>query len=102
MSRFAIFVTIKLHPGKADEFKPHILANARAAVRDEPECHLFHVLQSEDDPDTIFFYEIYTSAESLDVHREQPHFKKFFEDANHMVAERTIQRLTVENPDNSA
>ena len=102
MSRFAIFVTIKLHPGKADEFKPHILANARAAVRDEPECHLFHVLQSEDDPDTIFFYEVYTSAESLDVHREQPHFKKFFEDANHMVAERTIQRVTVENPDNSA
>ena len=102
MTRFAIFVTIKLHPGKADEFKPHILANAHAAVRDEPDCHLFHVLQSEDDPDTIFFYEVYTSAESLDVHREQPHFKKFFEDANHMVAERTIQRLTVENPDNSA
>ncbi len=56
MSRFAIFVTIKLHPGKAEESKPHILANAQAAVRDEPDCHLFHVLQSEDDVDTFFFY----------------------------------------------
>ncbi|GMQ75676.1 MAG: hypothetical protein BMS9Abin01_0931 [Gammaproteobacteria bacterium] len=74
----------------------------RRAVRDEPECHLFHVRQSEDDPDTFFFYEVCTNAESLDVHREQPHFKKFLEDANHMVAERTIQRVTVQNPDNIA
>ena len=102
MTRFAIFVTIKLHPGKAEEFRPHILANAQAAVRDEPDCHLFHVLQAQDDPDTFFFYEVYTNAKSLDVHREQPHFKKFFADANHMVAERTIQRVTVQNPDNIA
>ena len=102
MTRFAILVTIKLHPGKADEFKPHILANAEAAVRDETDCHLFHVMQSEDDPDTFFFYEIYTEPKSLDVHREQPHFKKFYEDANHMVAERNIQRVTVLNPKNIA
>lgn len=102
VTRFAILVTIKLHPGKAEEFKPHILANAQAAVRDEPDCHLFHVMQSEDDADTFFFYEIYTDAASLDVHREQPHFKKFYEDANHMVADRTIQRVTVQNPDNIA
>ncbi len=102
MSRFAIIVTIKLHPGKAEEFRPHILANAQAAVRDEPDCHLFHVLQSQDDPDTFFFYEVYSDAESLNVHREQPHFKKFLEDANDMVAERTIRRVTVQNPDNIA
>ena len=102
MSRFAIVVTIKLHPGKAEEFKPHILANAEAAVRNEADCHLFHVLQSEDDPDTFVFYEVYTEAASLDVHREQPHFKKFYENANHMVAERSIQRVSVLNPDNIA
>ena len=102
MTRFAIVVTIKLHPGKAEEFKPHILANAQAAVRDEADCHLFHVLQSQDDPDTFMFYEVYTAAESLDEHREQPHFKKFYEDADHMVAERSIQRVTVQNPENIA
>jgi quinol monooxygenase YgiN len=102
VSRFAIVVTIKLHAGKAEEFKPHIFANAAAAVRDEPDCHLFHVMQSEDDADTFLFYEIYTDAASLDVHREQPHFKKFYEDANHMVAQRSIQRVMVQNPDNIA
>lgn len=102
MSRFAIIVTIKLQPGKAEEFKPHILANAEAAVRDEPDCHLFHVMQAEDDPDTFIFYEVYTDAASLEVHRQQPHFKKFYEDANHMVADRAVQRVTVHNPDNIA
>lgn len=102
MSRFAIIVTIKLLPGKAEEFKPHILANAQAAVRDEPDCHLFHVSQLEDDPDTFVFYEMYTDATSLEVHREQPHFKKFYQDANHMVAKRTIQRVNVINPENVA
>ena len=102
MSRFAIIVTIRLQPGKAEEFKPHILANAEAAVRDEPDCHLFHVMQAEDDPDTFIFYEVYTDAASLEVHRQQPHFKKFYEDANHMVADRAVQRVTVHNPDNIA
>jgi quinol monooxygenase YgiN len=45
---------------------------------------------------------MYTDAASLDVHREQPHFKKFFEDANHMVADRSIQRVNVINPENVA
>ena len=102
MARFAIVVTIKLHPGKAEEFKPHILANAEAAVRDEANCHLFHVLQSEDDDDTFIFYEVYTEAASLDSHREQAHFKKFYADANHLVADRSIQRVSVLNPDNIA
>jgi len=102
MTRFAIFVTIKLKPGSAEAFKPIILENATAAVRDEDECHQFHVLQSEDDPDTFHFYEIYTEAASLDVHREQPHYKKFFEVGNKYVEDRTIQKVTVLNPGNVA
>jgi len=35
VSRVAIIVTIKLKPGSAEAFKPHILANAEAAIRDE-------------------------------------------------------------------
>jgi quinol monooxygenase YgiN len=95
MSQFAILVTITLKPGSAEEFKPHILANAKAAMRDEADCHQFNVLQSEDDPDTFFFYEVYTDSAALDVHRETPHYKKFFADAGHLVAERVIQRTTV-------
>lgn len=97
MSQFAIFVTIKLHPGRGDDFRPFILENAEAAVRDEPDCHQFRVLTDENDPDTYFFFEVYTNGAGLDAHRETPHYKKFSEGTGDMIAERTIQRCALIN-----
>jgi len=102
MECFAIVVTIKLKSGMAEEFKPIILENAASAVRDEEQCHLFHVLQSNEDPDTFVFYEIYTEEASLDIHREQPHYKKFAEATKDMIESRDIQKVTVQNPENIA
>ncbi len=95
MGQFAIFVTVKLKPGMGEAFRPHILENATAAVRDEPECHQFQVLTGEDDPDTYFFYEVYSRPEALDHHREQPHYKKFIAATQEMMAERVIQRCSL-------
>ncbi|MCH7936694.1 MAG: antibiotic biosynthesis monooxygenase [Proteobacteria bacterium] len=92
MSQFAIFVTIKLKPGTADAFQALILDNAEAAVRDEPDCLQFQVMTAEDDPETYFFYEVYTGAEGLENHRETPHYKKYMAAAEDMIAERSIQR----------
>ena len=92
MSQFAIFVTIKLKPGTADDFRPLIEENAAAAVRDEEECLRFDVLRAEDDPDTFFFYEVYTSAESLEKHRETPHYRKYMAATEDMIQDRAIQR----------
>jgi quinol monooxygenase YgiN len=83
MSRFAIFVTVKLKPGSA-------------------ECHEFHVMQSEGDADTFHFFEVYTSAASLDAHREMPHYKKYIETTKDMIADRAIQRVDVLNHPNVA
>jgi len=102
MSRFAIVVTVKLKPGSAGAFKPIILENATAAVRDEADCHLFHVLQSNDNPDIFTFYEVYTEEASLDIHREQPHYKKFAAAAADLIESREIQKVTVHNPTNIA
>ncbi len=95
MNHFAIIVTIKLKPGTADDFRTHVVENARASRRDEPDCHRFDVLVSEHDADTLFFDEEYTEAASLDAHRETPHYKKFRDATDHMVAERSIQRCSV-------
>lgn len=102
MNRFAIFVTLKLKPGSADAFRPFILENAKAAVRDEPECHEFHVMQAEGDADTFHFFEVYTNAASLDAHREMPHYKKYVDATKDMIVERTIQRVGVLNHPNMA
>lgn len=102
MQRFAIIVTIKLNPGYTDTFRDMILANATASVGGEAECHLFHVLEDTEEADTFYFYEIYTEPASLESHREQAHFKTFFEGAAEMVASRTVRRVNVVNPGNYA
>ncbi len=95
MSQFAIFVTIKLKPGNTDAFRALILENAEAAVRDEEACQQFQVLNDESDPDTFFFYEVYTDAASLDAHRKTPHYQKYNTTSDPMIADRNIQRCTL-------
>jgi|TARA_B100001971_G_C17820829_1_gene348847 autoinducer 2-degrading protein len=96
VSQFAIFVTIKLKPGNADAFRALILENAEAAVRDEEACQQFQVLNDESDPDTFFFYEVYSDAAGLDAHRETPHYQKYNNGSQDMIAERNIQRCTLD------
>jgi quinol monooxygenase YgiN len=95
MNPFAIQVTLKLHPGQAEDFKPHILANAAAAVRDEPD---FQVFQALDNPDAFILFEVYTDATALDAHRQTPHFKKFFADAGEMIAGKETRLLSRLDP----
>ncbi|MFQ5764258.1 MAG: putative quinol monooxygenase [Rhodospirillales bacterium] len=95
MSRFAIFVTIKLKPGTADAFRPLILENAAAAVREEPDCHQFDVMTAEDDPDTFYFYEVYADAQALDRHRDTAHYQNYMAQGGDMIEDRVIQRCTV-------
>ena len=96
MSQFAIFVTIKLKPGTADDFRQLILENAEAAVRDEPACQQFQVLTDESDPEIFFFYEVYTDAAGLDTHRDTPHYQKYIKGSEDMIADRAIQRCTLD------
>lgn len=95
MHKFAIFVTIKVKPGKAEEFKSFILPNATASVQKEPNCHQFRVMTSKDDPETFHFYEVYSNAADLDSHRQQPHYKTFADGIKDLVLERSIVQLDV-------
>ncbi len=95
MSHFAIVVTIKLKSGTAEAFRSLILENAAAAKRDEPDCHRFDVLVSEEDDHTYYFYEEYTDAAALETHRGMPHFKKYWDATEDMIAERNVARCSV-------
>ena len=93
MDQFAIFVTVSLARGRGEAFLHHALENARAALRDEPDCHEFRVMTAEGDFDTFHFFEAYSDAAALESHRETPHYKTFRAATDDMVVERTIQRL---------
>lgn len=95
MSKFAIFVTVKIKDDKVEDFLAQAYANATAAVRDEPNCHQFRVMQNQDDPSTIHFYEVYTEAASLDLHRETVHYKAYDSAVGSMILEKSIVKVDV-------
>lgn len=90
-----VLVEFRLHPGKAEAFRPIVMANAQASVRDEPGCRRFDVLTAEPDgdPDTVWLYEIYDDATAFDAHVASPHFKRFAEAAEPLIAARRVLRL---------
>ena len=55
---FCIFVTVKIKPGFAEQFKEASLGDAQGSVRDEPNCFRFDMLQSESDANTFYLYEV--------------------------------------------
>lgn len=95
MAKFAIFVTVKINDGKIEDFLAHAYANATAAVRDEPNCHMFRVMQAQDDANTVHFYEVYTDESCLDEHRETVHYKAYNAATADMISDKNVQKLTV-------
>eukprot|EP00565_Helicotheca_tamesis_P002638 CAMPEP_0185728452 /NCGR_PEP_ID=MMETSP1171-20130828/3786_1 /TAXON_ID=374046 /ORGANISM="Helicotheca tamensis, Strain CCMP826" /LENGTH=143 /DNA_ID=CAMNT_0028397167 /DNA_START=73 /DNA_END=504 /DNA_ORIENTATION=+ len=73
-----IIVEADVVPERMDEFLEMIENNAKGS-RQEPGCLRFDVLQSNDDPNKFFFYEVYADADAAAFHREQPHFKPWTE-----------------------
>ncbi len=95
MSKFAIFVTVKVKDGMAEDFLAHAYANATATIRDEPHCHMFRVMRNQDDDQTFHFYEVYSGANSLDAHRETVHYKSYNSAIENMIVEKAITKLDV-------
>jgi quinol monooxygenase YgiN len=71
---YAILVTIHIKPEFRDAYLESMLDDARGSVNDEPGCFRFDVLQDENNPNTIYLYEVYRDKEAFDAHLVAPHF----------------------------
>lgn len=87
---FAVTVKFILNPGRASDFLPLMLGNARASVVSEPGCRQFDICSDPDRPDEIFLYELYDSPEAFQAHLKTPHFLSFEAAVGTMVAEKTV------------
>lgn len=87
---YAVTVTLTLHPGTMTDFLPHMMANARASVRDEPGCHVFDVWTDADRPDTLWLYEVYDDRAAFEAHMATPHFAAMDKAGADMIAHKDI------------
>jgi len=71
---YAILVTIRIKPEFRESFIESMLDDARGSVNDEPGCYRFDVLQDDNDPNTLYLYEVYRDQEAFNAHLVAPHF----------------------------
>lgn len=85
---YTLFVTLDVHPGKADEFVEVMGINAAASLREEPGCLAFDVHQDAETPTRFYLYEIYTDEDAFRVaHRGAPHYARWQEAAKQLVVD---------------
>jgi autoinducer 2-degrading protein len=74
---YAIFVTINIKPGCAEEFTEASFGDAQGSVRDESGCFRFDILKDAENPNRFYLYEVYRDEAAFQAHLETPHFKKW-------------------------
>lgn len=86
-------VTLQIKPERLDAFLEAMLQNASSAVRDEPGCLRFDVVQDQEDPNRIYLYEVYRDEAALDAHRQSPHYLKWRDTVQDWYAAPAVRRL---------
>ena len=77
---FALFVTVKIKPGHRYEFIEATMGDAIGSNNDEPGCLRFDVLEDNNDPNTVYLYEVYKDRTAWEIaHRSAPHYTKWRE-----------------------
>jgi (4S)-4-hydroxy-5-phosphonooxypentane-2,3-dione isomerase len=69
-----IVVKFELKPEYRQQFLDASLGDASGSVHDEPGCRRFDVVQDRDDPNRIFFYEVYDDEAAFAAHTRAPHY----------------------------
>jgi len=65
-------------PDRADELRAHLLSLA-APTRAEPGCVAYDLYESPTAPNEFMRFEVWTSAEALEAHKQAPHIRASFE-----------------------
>ena len=74
---YIIIERVQIKEGFKEQFIEGLTENARSAVRDEPGCLRFDVVQDGNDDRRIWIYEVYVDEAAFHAHTRTPHFLKF-------------------------
>ncbi len=101
---FAIWVAMRVKPDRTEDFLQAVEEDGRGSREDEPGCLRFDVLQSQEDPQQYFFYEVYRDEAALATHRTMPHYQGWakFVESGGLEAPPTITRTSTVFPTDDA
>ncbi len=82
---FAIYVTVDVKPNDMEKFLETCIEEAKASVRDEPDCYRFEMLRDKINQNRICFMEVFENEQALQTHQETPHFSKMWQTIENMI-----------------
>ena len=90
---FVVIPEFVVKPDCIDAFLALARDDASRSVADEPGCRQFDVVQMEEDPLHVLFYEVYDSRAAFEAHLRTPHLARFREGFPALVLERRPVRF---------
>ena len=70
---YVLIVSMKVRREHVDEFLEAALGDAKGSTETEPGCLRFDLLQDQEDPTRIYFYEVYRDRAAFEAHTQTPH-----------------------------
>ena len=90
---FVVCVEFEIELQHLDEFLFAMRKNARLSLRDEEGCQQFDICQDQQNPASIFLYEMYDDKAAFELHKAAPHFGEFNEATDGMVLKKVVRLL---------
>ena len=81
-----LHVTVQVKPERLAQFLEAVRHDAVHSENDEPGCLRFDVHQDRDDPNRLYYYEVYRNEAALEAHRQTSHFKLYAEQTKDWLA----------------
>ena len=88
---FAAYFVINVKPDHVEAFLEACIPEAKASVRDEPDCYRFDVMRDRNKSNRFHFLEIFKDAQALEDHYETPHFTEMWQTIEPMVEGELVQ-----------
>lgn len=88
---FIVAADLVVEAAQHDQFKLHVLENARLTRTTEPGCRQFDVCSSPEKPGEFFLYEVYDDRAAFEAHQASAHLKAFREKAGSLLKSRNVR-----------
>ena len=90
---FVVCVEFEIMPRHLDDFLAAMLRNAAQSDSLEAGCQQFDVWQGQQNPNTVFLYEIYDDEAAFEAHKAARHYHEFNHAIDGMVVKKSVRFL---------
>jgi quinol monooxygenase YgiN len=90
---FVVIPEFVIKPDCIDAFLALAQDDASHSLADEPGCRQFDVVQMQETPHHVLFYEVYDSPAAFEAHLQTPHLARFREGFPALVVEQCPVRF---------